>query len=132
MSESQWQIEALVLLDHGSRSEQATLESERLAEHVRASFGNRRRVFVAHLEASSPSIEDLASQVHQDPSIKRVLVAPLFFFPGKHLVKDIPSQLEASFGSRGIEWSLLPHLAAWPGFADWITQQIVELESQRT
>lgn len=83
---------ALVIVDHGSRQPEAHAHLEWIAEQVRQR-NTELRVYVAHMELASPSLEDAIDACAQD-GIREVAVHPLFLVPGRHLVRDIPTLIE--------------------------------------
>ena len=81
-----------LLVDHGSRREEANALLERVAEALRARVDGV--VCTAHLEIAAPDLADgIDACVEQ--GVGELLVLPWFLGPGRHTARDIPSQLAA-------------------------------------
>jgi sirohydrochlorin cobaltochelatase len=84
---------AILLVDHGSRREEANAQLEALAEILRARIDDTI-IETAHLELLGP---DMAEGI--DRCVERgatgIIVLPYFLGPGRHTRKDIPEGVEA-------------------------------------
>lgn len=79
---------AILIVDHGSRREEANAQLEAIAEMVRA-LQSETIVRVAHMELAAPSIaEGLAACV--EAGATEVVVVPYFLSTGRHVTEDIP------------------------------------------
>lgn len=79
---------AVLLVDHGSRREEANAQLESLAERLRARLPDRT-IAVAHMELASPSI-DQGVDACVAAGAEEVIVHPYFLGPGSHTRDDIP------------------------------------------
>ena len=85
---------ALLLVDHGSRREEATSHVEWIAEQVRSRRPDLS-VYVAHMELAAPSIADAIERCVDD-GVRELVIHPLFLVPGRHLSEDLPRLVEAA------------------------------------
>ena len=81
---------AILLVDHGSRKEEANAQLEAVAEAVRRRADDAR-VRVAHLELAEPSIGD-AIEACAAEGVTDLVLVPWFLGPGRHTTHDIPEQ----------------------------------------
>ena len=81
----------ILLVDHGSRNPRAHKEFSDLIEKLKPEFSGVP-VSLCHMEIADPLLEE---QLINDweAGFQEFWVFPLFFFNGKHLVKDIPAIL---------------------------------------
>jgi sirohydrochlorin cobaltochelatase len=109
----------LILLAHGSRAAEAAGEMRDLAERIsrsRPDIGVRG----AFLSLTDP---DLPTAVRDAVAggAKVIAVLPLFLFSGKHVLEDIPAQMERLRASLpGIRLDLLPAIGSHPRFPDFL------------
>jgi sirohydrochlorin ferrochelatase len=85
---------AILLVDHGSRQEEANAQLEAVAQAVRRRSGDTR-VRVAHLELAEPSIGD-AIETCAAEGITDLVLVPWFLGPGRHTARDIPELAAAA------------------------------------
>lgn len=87
-------MKILLIVAHGSRREASNLEVIDLANRVAQSPGHHfDYVSAAFLEIAKPSIpEGLERCIQKGAS--EVVIFPYFLAAGKHVVKDIPAELE--------------------------------------
>ncbi|MEW8014080.1 MAG: cobalamin biosynthesis protein CbiX [Candidatus Sedimenticola endophacoides] len=85
---------ALLLVAHGSRRDASNDEVREVARRLRALAGGRfSRVEAAFLELAEPPIpEGIAACCAA--GARRVLVLPYFLSAGRHVVTDIPREVE--------------------------------------
>lgn len=94
-------MQALLLVDHGSRRAASNAQLEQTAELVRASLPPTCLVAFAHMELAEPTI---AASI--DALVARgatsIVVVPYFLSPGRHSQEDIPRMVReaASAHSR--------------------------------
>lgn len=85
---------AILLVDHGSRREEANALLEEVATAVR-----RREpgaiVRTAHLEIAEPTLGAAIDACAADGAAE-VVVVPWFLGPGRHTARDIPEQVSAA------------------------------------
>jgi len=83
---------AVILIAHGSRRQQTAQEMDLLSEQLQKETPDRL-ICSAYMELQKPtlkeSIESAASQ-----GIRDIEILPLFFFTGKHMIEDIPQQVQ--------------------------------------
>jgi sirohydrochlorin ferrochelatase len=83
---------AIVIVDHGSRSQAANAVVAEVAGLVQVRAGARADVRFAHLELSEPSLAQVIDECVAS-GVTHVMVQPLFLGPGKHAARDIPELL---------------------------------------
>lgn len=92
---------ALLLVDHGSRSQAANDVLEAVAALVRRMTG-LGRVYTAHMQFAEPSIPAVFAQAVRDGATA-VVVHPYFLSPGRHSQHDIPRMVaEAAQAFPGV------------------------------
>jgi sirohydrochlorin ferrochelatase len=87
---------AILLVDHGSRAEQANDQLDAIAEAVRSRAGDAL-VRVAHLELAEPSIGDAIDACAAE-GVTEITLVPWFLGPGRHTSRDIPEQAALAAG----------------------------------
>ena len=84
-------MNALLLIDHGSRRSEANELLEDIAESIR-----RRQpeliVHTAHLEIAEPNIAQAFTRCVEDGA-KQIIVHPFMLGKGRHVTEDIPEQV---------------------------------------
>lgn len=87
-------MKALILVDHGSKIEEANRLLEdivvNLREHPECKFDI---VECSHMELASPTIDDAFSKC-VILGATEIVVHPYFLVPGRHSKKDIPRMVE--------------------------------------
>lgn len=81
---------AIVIVDHGSRREEANAVVAALARVVQGRAGQRATVRFAHMELCEPSLARVIDEC-VGQGAREVLVQPLFLGPGRHATRDIPA-----------------------------------------
>ena len=110
---------ALLLVDHGSRREEATRHVDWIAQQVRSRRPDLS-VYVAHMELAPPSIADAIERCVAD-GIRELVVHPLFLVPGRHLSEDLPRLVEAAANQHPrLTVRITPALGLHPQLADLI------------
>ena len=84
---------ALLIMAHGSRSEQANDEFRALVDKVAQQLPDYSAVLPCFLELARPSLNEALQQLAHQP-VQQVQLYPLFFNRGKHVGRDIPAQIE--------------------------------------
>jgi len=82
---------AILLVDHGSRREEANALLDDVAEQVRKRTPDSI-VEVAHLEIAKPDIAD-GIDACVEKGATQIIVHPFFLGPGRHTSEDIPAQV---------------------------------------
>ena len=80
--------DTVLLLGHGSRDSDAVREFSAFTEFFKKETG-RSLVFPAYLELASPPIFEAIHQAVLSGA-KRIFALPLFLFPGRHVLEDLP------------------------------------------
>jgi len=94
--------DTVLLLGHGSRDPKAVREFTLFTDFFKRETG-RSLVFPAYLELASPPILEAIHQAVLSGA-KRIFALPLFLFPGRHVLEDLPRILSEAKGQfRGIE-----------------------------
>ena len=98
----------IILVDHGSRRDEANALLDQVVPLVRESTGVRI-VEAAHMELASPTISDaFAACVEQGAT--RIAIHPYFLAPGRHSTEDIP----AMAAEAAAAWPDVPHTVSKP------------------
>jgi sirohydrochlorin cobaltochelatase len=95
----------LILLAHGSRDEnwRATFESglNVINEYV------EQDACLAYMEMASPSLEQIVAEQYAQ-KVRYFDVLPLFFAAGRHLLHDVPAEIESLLAEhQDVEINLL-------------------------
>jgi sirohydrochlorin cobaltochelatase len=86
---------ALILLAHGSRTPETLEEMKDLASRTEALVAGRGyRVLGAFLSLTPPDLPQAVSRAAA-LGAREIRILPLFLFSGKHVLGDIPDQVEA-------------------------------------
>jgi sirohydrochlorin ferrochelatase len=121
------EMKALLVVAHGSRRVESNDEVRALTGRLGAQAdGLYARVQCAFLELAEPSIPDgLRAAIGEGAT--QVTVVPYFLSAGRHVVMDIPAEIE---GVRkeypDIEIVLAPYVGAAPGLTDLLLQQALQ------
>lgn len=104
---------ALVVMAHGSRSDQANTEFESLIKHLSTCFTGEYDVIApCFLELADPSLMTLGEQLYQQ-GIRDIDFYPLFFNQGRHVQRDVPNQIQALEAALdGLKVHCLPYFGA--------------------
>ena len=99
-------MKAILLIDHGSRRDEANEMLDCMANLVQALVGDRAIVRHAHMELAVPTIED-GFQACVDAGANEVVAFPYMLSPGRHATSDIPRMVaEAAERTPGIRWTV--------------------------
>lgn len=79
----------VVLVDHGSRADQAHMQFSELVKMLEKRLSARARVRGAHMELAKPLLFDVLREELANPNVD-VVVVPHFLFHGRHVESDIP------------------------------------------
>lgn len=119
-------MKGLILVAHGSRREASNDEVRELAGQLARLSDNYDQVSPGFLELAQPSIPD-AIQAAAGNGATRIVVLPYFLSAGRHVVKDIPAEVEkARAALPGVDIHILPYL----GIADGIPALLNELANR--
>lgn len=96
---------AIVLVDHGSRREEANALLEAVAGRARRVLDGAV-VIAAHMELAEPSLP-AAIVLAAAAGATEVVVVPFFLSPGRHTVEDLPRLCaEGAAAAGGVRWRL--------------------------
>ena len=91
---------ALLIVDHGSRRQEANEMLEGVAEVIR-----RQRtdliVHIAHMELADPTIEDGVRACSEEGATD-IVIHPYMLSPGRHATEDIPRLARAAAERCGV------------------------------
>ncbi len=115
---------SLLLIAHGSRRGASNDEIRQLTERLRALGGDQyHQIECAFLELAEPSIPDgIEVLIHN--GAEQVQVLPYFLAAGRHIVEDIPAQVDI----KRREYPQIPiHIAPYLGTSDDIPALLLSL-----
>ena len=113
----------ILLVDHGSRREEANAQLETLAEQIRARAPGEV-VHIAHLELAPPDIAAGIDACVAD-GVDDLVVHPYFLGPGRHTTRDIPEQVAVACARHpGLRHRISEPLGLHPGVVDAILDRI--------
>ena len=122
-------MNALLLIDHGSRKS----EANELLEDIAATIRKRQPgliVHIAHLEIAEPSIAAGFKRCVDDGA-KEIVVHPFMLGKGRHVTEDIPAQVASASEQNGnAEYHITEPLGRAPSLIDVITMQFRETISR--
>ena len=126
----------IVLVDHGSRAKSSNEQLERFAEMFEMMYGSniggdynsddnnsyskgrKYEVAPAHMELASPSIADAFRELIETKNCRKIVVAPFFLSPGRHVKEDIPRLVEEAAeeyrGKYELEYMVAAPIALHP------------------
>jgi precorrin-8X/cobalt-precorrin-8 methylmutase len=114
----------IVILGHGSKAEDANKVLLELAEQVGNSAPGK--VAVASMQFGRPNLQEAVESLVND-GLKKILIAPLFFYKGAHMLMDIPEMvddLRKSFPDCALE--LTENIGADPRIGSILLDRIWE------
>lgn len=113
----------IVIVDHGSRRDEANRRHEAFVENWRTRCGHAI-VEPAHMELAAPSISE-AFDACVTAGAATVVVAPYFLWPGKHWDRDIPALVaEAADRHRDVRYLVTAPLGPHPLLMDIVDDRI--------
>jgi len=88
-------VKALILIDHGSKVDEANEMLNLIAKHIRTRNDSFFDIIkYCHMELASPTLEDAFSECI-DKGVNEITVHPYFLVPGQHSKTDIPNMVNA-------------------------------------
>lgn len=101
-------MKAILLIDHGSKREEANEMLARVREMVQEQAGPDVLIGYAHMELAEPTIDQgIADCVKRGAT--EIIAFPYMLSPGKHSTRDIPRMVtEASAKFPGVSCSVTP------------------------
>jgi sirohydrochlorin ferrochelatase len=116
-------MKSLLLVAHGSRRQASNDEVRALIGRLRAASGSFDHLDCAFLELAEPSIPDgLRQAIAKGAS--EVVVLPYFLSAGRHVVTDIPAEIEpVRKAYPSVDIFLAPYLGAAEGVVELLMKQ---------
>src|SRR5215510_12983146 len=118
-------IEAVLVVGHGSRREEANEDVRQAALQIRA-HGRFPRVVAAFLEITQPTIAKGFAQL-VERGAKHIVVHPYFLSPGRHTRGDIPVEVLAAAKRYNVTYQITEPLAAHRLVIDASIERIREI-----
>ena len=121
------EMKALLIVAHGSRRVESNDEVRALTGRLGAQAdGSYARVQCAFLELAEPSIPDgLRAAIRAGAT--QVIVVPYFLSAGRHVVMDIPAEIEVVHKEYpDIDIVLAPYVGAAAGLTELLLQQALK------
>ena len=114
---------ALLLIDHGSRRDQANALLDEVAVLVKGRLGAESIVEPAHMELAEPTIaKGFARCVEQGAT--KVVVHPFMLAPGRHVTEDLPRLVaEAAAPHQGVTFAMAGPLGSHAGVIDAVIER---------
>ncbi len=115
-------MDAILLIDHGSRRDDANAVVRSIAQMLRAAHPDVI-VEAAHLELASPTVEEgFAACVAAGAT--RVVAVPYFLGPGRHVREDVPRVVgDAAAAHVGVVAHVTEALGADPLIAQLVARR---------
>lgn len=100
-------MKALIIVDHGSKVEEANRILDEVAEIISNSPDSLFDIVVpCHMELSKPDIYEAFSRC-VEMGAEKIVVHPYFLVPGRHSKTDIPDMVnEAAKDFPGVEYTV--------------------------
>jgi sirohydrochlorin ferrochelatase len=121
-------MKSLLLVAHGSRREASNDEIRELTARLREAADDFDHLGCAFLELAEPSIPDGLRQAIARGA-REVVVLPYFLSAGRHVVTDIPSEIEPVQKEYP---SVIIRIAPYLGAADGVVGLLIEQASRIT
>lgn len=115
-------VDAILLVDHGSRSEAANRVLLRVARLLRRRMPGRV-VEIAHMDVSRPSIADGVAACAARGA-ESVVVHPFFLAPGVHARRDVPRLAREAGRAHGVRIRVTRPLGVHEALVDVILERI--------
>ncbi|MCL3781219.1 cobalamin biosynthesis protein CbiX [Prolixibacteraceae bacterium JC049] len=115
--------QSIILLGHGSRSEEARNDFNFIIETMREK-APEKNIYGAHMELASPSLQEVVAELHAQ-NITDIFILPYFLYNGNHIKIDIPEiieELKAKYPE--MQFELGQPIGKNPAMADIILQQV--------
>lgn len=120
---------ALIVIAHGSRSEEANDEFRRVLGKLDKQSIGYQHIEAAFLEAAKPSLSAVVDCLSRC-AVRSVDVYPLFFNCGRHVNKDIPALIDSiNEQFPDIQLTLLPYFGSFEGLASVMTEHIARSQN---
>lgn len=120
-------MRAVVLVDHGSRAEQANAQLDALAERVGAALPDCL-VRAAHMELAEPALGQAIADCVREGATE-IRVHPFFVAPGRHVREDIPRMVQEAVESHpNVSIRLTEPLGLHPSVVAAVLARLAELD----
>ena len=83
---------AMVIIAHGSRSEDFVLTFKDIVDAIKLSNENFDIIEAASMEINKPSIEEVVEDLYNQ-NVNNIVIVPYFLFKGVHLKRDISDKI---------------------------------------
>ena len=116
-------VRAFLLIDHGSRRQEANALLDEVVARVKARVGDGAIVEPAHMEIAEPTVaQGFARCVEQGATM--VVAHPFMLAPGRHVQEDLPRLVaEAAAAHAGARFALAAPLGSHDGVIDAIIER---------
>jgi sirohydrochlorin ferrochelatase len=116
-------MQAFLLIDHGSRREEANALLNDVVSRVKARLGAGAIVEPAHMEIAEPTVaQGFARCVEQGASI--IVAHPFMLAPGRHVRDDLPRLVaKAAQSHEGVRFVLAAPLGIHDGVIDAVVDR---------
>ena len=116
-------MKSLLLVAHGSRRQSSNDEVRALTGRLRETDNSFDRIACAFLELAEPSIPDGLRQAIS-AGADEVVVLPYFLSAGRHVVTDIPAEIERVRREHpAVDIRLAPYLGSAEGIVGLLIAQ---------
>jgi sirohydrochlorin ferrochelatase len=116
-------MKSLLIVAHGSRREQSNDEIKALVRKMSVSSHEFSEIKAAFLEIAAPLIPDAIRRLIKNGA-HEVVVVPYFLSSGRHLVEDIPAEVNiVRTEYPNIKITIAPYLGAADEMADILFKQ---------
>ncbi len=123
-------MRTLILIAHGSRRKASNDEVRKLAATMNQMEHGFDRVSCAFLELAEPLIPDGIRQSIAGGA-KEIIVLPYFLSAGRHVVEDVPADVEkVQKEFPEVTISLTPYLGSAPSIADAVLQLALDASGE--
>lgn len=125
MSASEPKRQAILLVDHGSRRDEANRVLAEVAELLRR-IAPEYHVEIAHLELAEPTIAQ-AFEACVAAGAREIIVHPYMLAPGRHAAADIPKLARAAAKQHPeIAWRVTAPLGVDAALAEIVLRRVRE------
>lgn len=115
-------VQALLIVDHGSRRDEANQVLVAVEEILRKE-GSFPIIHHAHMELAEPTVAQAFARCVADGA-EEVVVHPYFLGPGNHSREDIPALVEAAAREHpGVRWRVTEPLGVHPKLCEVVLER---------
>lgn len=114
----------VILFSHGSRREASNRAFKKLVDRI--DDEEHPMIRPAFLEFAEPDLKD-AVKALKSHDVSKIVIVPVFLFPGNHVEKDLPNLVEELRKEHEkIDFTITDVLASHPKFRELIEERIKE------